>query len=440
VTGTLDEPELPVIGIGVDFGTSNSVIGLLRSDGSVSFAKFADRGELLTTLPSLLCVSPSENPLHPTMRRVAGFAAIEEYLLDPSRSRLFQSLKTFLGSRSFDRTQIGSESFDLQQLIAAFLEGLFEQAALRVHSIGVPVVCGRPVRFAGVDPDDAVAESRLREAYALIGLRPKALRTEAEAAAYAYSRISRGNHFALIADLGGGTSDFSVVRISGEGPSRAIRPLSQTGIGVAGDTFDSRIVEHLIAPALGLSARYRPLDKWLPMPKWIAGELARRHRIASLRTPKVLRQLRDIGSNCDAPEAFSGLIHIVKRGLGYKLFASISTLKAALSTADQATLSFHDGPVHIEREVSRGDFENWICADVDALEEAAVQAVVQAEVEANQISAAFLTGGSSLVPLVQARFKRRFATTEFVSSDNFASVAYGLALMSADYASGGSPG
>jgi hypothetical chaperone protein len=419
--------------VGVDFGTSNSVISLLRSDGSVVFIKFADRGQLFTTLPSLLCLGPSEDPTHRGARRVAGFAAIEEYLLDPSRSRLLQSLKTHLGARSFDQTQIGAESFDLPQLIAAFLEGLFQQAGFTPDTIRVPVVCGRPVRFAGADPDDSLAEGRLREAYELAGLRARAFRTEAEAAAYAYSRTGRGNHFALIADLGGGTSDFSVVRITAEGSPPRIQPLSQTGIGIAGDTFDSRIVEHALAPLLGLSGQYRPLDKWLPMPKWIAGEVTRRHRIASLRAPKILRQLRDIGSNCDQREAFDGLIHIVRHGLGYQLFAAISALKAALSSADRATVSFHDGPVHIERDVRRAEFETWISADVDAIEETAHKALEQAGVEATQISAAFLTGGSSLVPLVQDRFKRTFASTEFILNDCFVSVAHGLALMSAEY-------
>jgi hypothetical chaperone protein len=432
VTGALDQGDFPVVGIGVDFGTSNSVIGLLRSDGSVAFVKFADRGQFSTTLPSLLCLSPGEDPAHRGAGRATGFAAIEEYLLDPSRSRLFQSLKTHLGTRSFDQTQIGAESFNLPQLIAAFLEGLFHQAGLTPHTIRVPVVCGRPVRFAGANPDDFLAEARLREAYELAGLRVRALRTEAEAAAYAYSRTRRGNHFALIADLGGGTSDFSVVRMTGEDSPPLIQPLSQTGIGVAGDTFDSRIVEHVLAPALGLSGQFRPLDKWLPMPKWIAGEVARRHRIAWLRAPRTLRQLRDIGSKCDQPEAFAGLIHIVVQGLGYELFAAISALKVSLSSADRATLSFHDGPVHIERDVGRAEFETWISADVDAIEEAADRAIEQAGVEPSQISAAFLTGGSSLVPLVQARFKRRFASAEFVLNDSFASVAHGLALMSVE--------
>jgi hypothetical chaperone protein len=433
VTEALNETDESVVGVGVDFGTSNSVIGLLRADGSVRFVKFADRGRLFTTLPTLLCLTPGEDTAHRGARRVAGFAAIEEYLADPSRSRLLQSLKTHLGARSFDQTQVGVDSFDLSQLIAAFLEGLFQQAGMTPHALGVPVVCGRPVKFAGTEPDDSLAEQRLRQAYELAGLRAPAIRTEAEAAAYAYSRTSRGKQLALIADLGGGTSDFSVVRIAAEGSAPRIQPLSQTGIGVAGDTFDARIVEHALTPLLGLSGRYRPLDKWLPMPKWIAGEVARRHRIASLRVPKILRQLRDIGSNCDQREAFDGLLHIVRSGLGYQLFAAISALKASLSSADRATVSFHDGPVRIERDVTRAEFESWISADVDAIEETARKALAQAGVAATQISAVFLTGGSSLVPLVQARFKRTFAAAEFILNDSFVSVAHGLALMSAEY-------
>lgn len=432
-TSALYQAALPVIGIGVDFGTSNSVIGLLREDGSVAFVKFADRGKLFTTLPSLLCLGPSEDPAHLWTRRVAGFAAIEEYLNDPSRSRLLQSLKSYLGTRTFDRTQVGPEFFNLPQLIAAFLEGLFQQAGLAPPGIRVPVVCGRPVKFAGRDPDDSLAEARLREAYERAGLQMRAFRTEAEAAAYAYSGTSSGSHFALIADLGGGTSDFSVVRISGEGAKRLTEPLSQTGIAVAGDTFDARIAEQIVSPALGLSGRYRPLDKWLPMPKWIAGEMTLRHRIASLRTPKMLRQLREIGSNCDQPEAFAGLIHLAGQGLGYQLFAAISELKVSLSSADWATFRFRAGLEDIVRDVSRTELEAWIGADVQAIEETAHSAIEHAGIDASEISVVFLTGGSSLVPLVRRRFGERFASSEFISNDSFASVAYGLALMAAEY-------
>jgi hypothetical chaperone protein len=431
--GVSDQADLSVVGIGVDFGTSNSVIGLLRADGSVVFAQFADRGERFTTLPSVLCLSPSEDPAHPGTRRVAGFAAIEEYLYDPSRSRLLQSLKSYLGARTFDRTQVGAESFNLPQLISAFLDGLFQQAELTPRANGVPVVCGRPVKFAGKDPDDSLAEARLREAYEMTGVGARAFRTEAEAAAYAYSRTSRGNHFALIADLGGGTSDFSVVRISGEGSQRLTEPLSQTGIAVAGDTFDARTAEQIVAPALGLCGHYRPLDKWLPMPKWIAGELAMRHRVAALRTPKMLRLLREIGSKSDQPEAFAGLIRIAGQGLGYQLFAAIAALKVSLSSSEQATFRFHDGLAEIVRVVSRAEFETWIRADVEAIEATAQRAVELAGVDAAAISVVFLTGGSSLVPLVQQRFRRRFASSQFVSNDNFASVAHGLALMAAEY-------
>jgi len=433
VTDALNETDESVVGVGVDFGTSNSVIGLLRADGSVRFVKFADRGRFFTTLPTLLCLSPGDDPAHRGARRVAGFAAIEEYLADPSRSRLLQSLKTHLGARSFDKTQVGADSFDLSQLIAAFLEGLFQQAGMTPHALRVPVVCGRPVKFAGTDPDDSLAEARLRQAYGLAGLRAPAIRTEAEAAAYAYSRTSRGNQLALIADLGGGTSDFSVVRITGDSLPRLIEPLSQSGIGVAGDTFDARIVEQVLAPLLGLSGQFRPQDKWLPMPNWIAWEVARRHRVASLRTPKILRQLRDIGSKCDQPEAFAGLVHIVAQGLGYQLFAAIAALKVSLSSTDQAIMSFHNGPVHIERDVSRADFETWISADLDAIEGAADQAIKQAGVEPTQVSAVFLTGGSSLVPLVRARFKNKCPSAVFALNDSFSSVAQGLALMSAEY-------
>lgn len=132
----------------------------------------------------------------------------------------------------------------------------------------LPLVIGRPIEFAGASPNDALAQSRLDAAFALVGHRPDQVRLEPEAAAYAFARTTRGRHLVLVADLGGGTSDFSVVQVDADEQRPTITPLAQTGIGIAGDRFDYSIVYNAVCPSLGMGSSFRPESKPLPIPHW----------------------------------------------------------------------------------------------------------------------------------------------------------------------------
>lgn len=178
--------------------------------------------------------------------------------------RFLQSLKTHLSSRAFQETRLFGKLFQLEDLIGVFLSDL---SAGLDGLASTPLVSGRPVVFAGERPDEELALRRLKASYAKAGMPHVDFGYEPLGAAYWYARDLKTPQTMLVADFGGGTSDFSVMRFEpgGTGRLEAI-PLSHSGVGVAGDTFDYRIIEHAISPRLGKGTQYRSFEKLLPIP------------------------------------------------------------------------------------------------------------------------------------------------------------------------------
>jgi hypothetical chaperone protein len=258
------------------------------------------------------------------------------------------------------------------------------------------------------------------------------VRLEPEAAAYAFARKTRGRHLVLVADLGGGTSDFSVVEVdAGELPK--ITPLAQTGIGIAGDRFDYALVYNAVCPALGLGSQFRPESKPLPIPLWIYANFSSWHQLSMMNNRQTLRQITEILHSAVDQQAFEGLVHVIRNEEGFSLFQAVSKAKQELTVDGSARLLFKAGPVHIDRVVSRSDFERWIAADLASVAATAEAALASAGVSASQITRVFMTGGSALVPAVREVFARKFGIDKLVGGEEFSSVAQGLALMGAGH-------
>src|SRR5437868_11672987 len=253
------------VALGIDFGTSNTVIAIV-DDASATHILNVRCNELSSrTLPSILCFQPNE--LHPRERPMssAGADAIADYVRRAGPARLMQSMKSFLGSKSFVETRVFSHAYTLPQLVSELLRHLY--VATDAHSLlaSHPLVIGRPIQFAGTFPDDALAQTRLTEAFCSAGRAPDQVRLEPEAAAYAFAKRAQGRHVVLVADLGGGTSDFSVAMIKAITTQPEITPLAQTGVGIAGDRFDYNIVFRAVCPALGMGSTFKPEAKRLPI-------------------------------------------------------------------------------------------------------------------------------------------------------------------------------
>ena len=417
-------PPRPVLGI--DFGTTNTVLALLNPDGSTSTARFGTQD----VFRSVLCFWAEHygagTAQGSRLRHEAGPAAIEAYLDDPLDSRLIMSMKTYLAQRSFTETTIFGRRFTLEALVATFLRSFL--AAAQVDPAGLRIVAGRPVRFAGERTDDDFGETRLRAAFAEAGMAGMDVAYEPEGAGYRFARTLNAPATVLIGDFGGGTSDFSLLRFI---PGKGVEPLGHSGVGLAGDVFDFRIIDHVIAPRLGKGGTYRVMGgSELPVPPEWYSSFARWHRLSLMKNPRTLRDMREVMRNARDPHRLANLIALIEDEMGYRLYQTVSAAKAALSSAESTRLSFHHKELEIDTEITREQFEGWIEADI-AQFAGAIDRVL-AEAGSPAVDHVFLTGGTSFVPAVRRLFDGRFGAERVSTGGEFVSVAEGLALIARD--------
>ena len=413
--------------IGIDFGTTNSVVAVLGADGTVTTARFPAGQEMLDVFRSVLCFWNEEARASVTLRHAAGPAGIEAYLDDPLDTRLIMSMKSYLAQRSFQETRIYGRPFTLQQMIATFLRSLAASAGLQLD--GARIIAGRPVRFAGELADDSLGDLRLRESYAAAGMPDVETALEPEAAGYRFARRLTAPATVLIGDFGGGTSDFSVLRYA---PGAGVTPLGHAGIGIAGDMFDYRIIDQVISPLLGKGDTYRIMGQDLPVPPEYFSAFARWHRLSLMKAPKTVREIGEVARASAHPERLRGLLTVIEDELGYQLYQTVSGVKAALSRADEAPLSFRVKGLTIERTVTRAAFEGWIAEDVAAIGTTIDRALAEAGVSGEAVDHVFLTGGTSFVQAVRRLFTDRFGAGKVTAGGEFVSVAEGLALIGRD--------
>ena len=369
------------------------------------------------------------------LRTAGGPQALEHVLGHPGEGRFVQSIKTYLGSRAFTETRLYGKRFTIEDLVATFLGHLApEREALLAGVSGV--VAGRPVVFAGDAPDEALAVRRLGAAFAQAGFGDVALAYEPLGAAYWYARNLTRDQTVLVADFGGGTSDFSVIRFRRGGGRQDAEALAHGGVGLAGDTFDYRLIERYVAPQLGRGSHYRSFDKLLPIPAYIHAAFSQWHQLSWLKAPQTMSELRKLQAASDAPEALERLIDFVDLDLGFELYQAISALKVRLSEAETARLDFDSSGIRLEAEVTRAAFEELIAPDLARIACAADDTLERAGLGYGDIDAVFTTGGTSQVPAVRRLFVERFGEGKLHAAHPLQSVASGLALYAQDRAMG----
>jgi len=437
------------VAVGFDFGTTNSSVALSDRDGNMQFVSFPTQGTESFSFRSVLYFEQTKLPSGiKKMHALAGPAAIEHYLQADEQGRLIQSLKSHLPSRTLTGTEIFGRRYRLEDLISRMLSDLRKQAEMQWDRPVRRAVVGRPVSFVGAETeaDQQFALSRLREAFTLAGFEQVEFEMEPVAAAYAYEATLDHDELILIGDFGGGTSDFSILRVGPEVRRRGRKQqdmLGNSGVGLAGDAFDARIIRKLVSPALGSDSEARSLNKLLPaVPAWIYANLERWHYLSFLRTNNVREILKSARLRALEPEKIAALITIIDEDLGYQLHQSVQRLKYELSSKESAEFCFHDGSPHtasmnlatiaLRIPVTRAAFEGWIGEDLAAIETCVDGLLKTAGVGRRAVDRVFLTGGSSFVPAVRRIFSSRFGEERIRSGNEFISVAHGLALKAAE--------
>jgi hypothetical chaperone protein len=423
--------------IGIDFGTTNSSIAFAERSDEVQLAKFPYLGGLTDAYRSLLYLQQVREGGVNTLKSWTGPDGIEHYLSTDVKGRLIQSLKSFLSSRTLHGTEVFGRRYTVEDLIARILKDLREKAE---HQFGIKIrsaVAGRPVHFVGAEnqEDDSYAEARLRSAFALAGYESVQFEMEPVAAAHYYESTLDHDELILIGDFGGGTSDFSLLHVGPTVRRRGRVPgdiVGNAGVGIAGDSFDAKIIRNLVSPALGAGSQLRSLGKILTVPNWVYIRLERWHHLSLLRGRDVLNMLRGVHAQSLEPEKIGALIHFIKEDLGFHLHRAVQKVKVDLSNESLARFQFSDGFVELTAVVERRSFEEWISEELGQIARCVDSLLNSSGILPKDVDMVFLTGGSSFVPAVRRIFETRFGEKRIRGGNEFTSVARGLALKAMD--------
>ena len=416
------------LAIGVDFGTTNTVVALSDGSGPARLVAFDTPAGADPTFRSTLSFNPDASDL--TGRAVnAGPWAIEAYLDDPGDTRFIQSFKSYAASPLFTETRILGRRYTFEDMLSTFLLRLRDSGGEVLNHRDVRIIVGRPVRFVGAAPDAGLALRRYQLAFERLGFTDVRYVHEPVAAAFYFARRLEEDATVLVADFGGGTSDFSIIRFERKDRVLSSRPLGQSGVGVAGDAFDFRIIDNLVSPALGKGSSYRDFDNVLSVPSRYYASFARWDQLALMQVSRDMRDIRGLVRKSLEPEKLERLIELIDGNHGYPLYQAVSRLKETLSTETRARFSFHAGSIALETTVDRATFSAWIAQELTAIERAVDEAMADAGLTSDQIDRVFLTGGSSFVPAVRDIFDARFGAARIASGSELESIASGLALI-----------
>lgn len=420
--------------LGLDFGTTNSVAALAdpANPGRVLPVSFPDGDTTHSVFRSALDFWTEGNRDSRRTLVEAGPWAIAHFVESPEGSRFLQSFKTFAASPSFRSTSIHGRSFRFEDLLSSFLGRFADHAAPEVSPLPRRLVVGRPVTWAGAAPDPLLAQTRYDTAFRASGFDEIHYVHEPVAAAFWFARSLKKDATVLVADFGGGTSDFSIVRFTVGADGVHAHPLAQTGVGIAGDGFDFRIIDRVVSPHLGKGSRYKSFGKWLEVPAHYFADFARWNRLAVMKTGETLRELGRLAAASEDPTGLEQLIEVIEEDLGYPLYRAVNEVKTALSRAEETKLVFRYRDISIEETVRRADFETWIADDLEKIRVSFEEAITRAGLADHEIDRVFLTGGTSFVPAVRRMFEDRFGPARIETGDQLLSIAYGLALIGAE--------
>jgi hypothetical chaperone protein len=416
---------------GVDFGTSNSVI-VLSSDES---------GEpMVIREPSLMYFA--EDP-DSTATRFCGSEALDRYVEAGMTGRFFQSIKTVLPDPLFTQTVINGKRFTPEDLVAVMLRYLRSRIEEASGAEVRRAVIGRPARFSSDPEGEALAESRLLAATRQAGFDDVIFEFEPVAGAQSYLHRATGEPLVFVADHGGGTSDFTVMKIragdegnaggsaiAGRVGTAAGEVLATWGIRAGGDDFDAEIMWNRVVELFGYGTSYESFGQYLPVPVHIFRMISRWDQIHFLKTTKYREELRSYLRSSDNPLPIRRLIKLVEENLGLFVARAVEAAKIELSTAATGVVRYEKDRLRIAEEVSRSQFDEYLSHWIESIAEAVDHTLQLAGVLPGDIDAVFMTGGSSLVPAVRDIFEQRFGRPSIVGdSRRFQSVAEGLALL-----------
>jgi hypothetical chaperone protein len=412
--------------LGLDFGTTNSVATLPDGQGQSRAIHFAHEQDLVQACRSVLCFWQEEDDHRAKAMMEVGPWAIDRFLELGGDCRFIQSFKTFAASPFFTSTVIQNKAWLFEDLLAAFLRRLSERAS---EPFPKRVLVGRPVRFSGSHSDENLARTRYQAALTKAGFDDIDHVYEPVAAAFFFAQRLTSDATILVADFGGGTSDFSIIRFRRGQKMRSAEALAHCGVGIAGDSFDERIIDHLVSPLFGKGSHYASDGKVLPVPLAFYGRFSQWNQLSIMRHTRDYQELQKLAKQALQPKKIHAFLDFLDAEVNYHLYRSITAVKTTLSYEEQATFRLSFGGNEIVKSLTRADFNSWIGEDLAQIDTCVTDTLIAAGLDEGGIDRVFLTGGSSFVPAVKAQFENRFGAEKVETGDQFVSIAHGLALI-----------
>lgn len=409
----------PVYG-GIDFGTSNSTVGVIENGRPRLVPLEGDD----VTLPSAIFFNFEDNGTY------FGRQAVGQYT-DAVEGRLMRALKSVLGSSLVhEKTRLKARQIAFTDIIGMFVGKLKAKLDAHAGENVETVVMGRPVQFVDDDETaDRAAQDELEKAARKQGFKNIAFQFEPIAAALDYEQSVTREELALIVDMGGGTSDFSVVRVSPERSASADRKddiLANRGVHIGGTDFDRLLSLQHVMPHLGYLTPTKDGKRNLPAGYFV--DMATWQRINLLYTPKAMSDLRQIRFEAAEPDLVDRMIDVVDHRYGHALATLVERAKITLTDSEAAAVKVDLTDAKFSAPISRAGLEETIRDDVDRVTATVSQTLADAGLKPGDITAVFLTGGSTVVPLARRSILALVPDAAVVQGDVFGSVGAGLAL------------
>ncbi len=416
----------------IDFGTSNSAIGVLGAGKAMTLVELEPGQRIMPTAVFYFADTAAGGGAAP---RCFGRAAIAAYV-DGIEGRLMRSMKSLLGSALLDQTTEigGGRGVMYRDVIAGYLHHLKACAQQRVSRPIRHAMLGRPVYFVDDDPvRDAQAQAALEAAARQVGFDEVHFQFEPIAAAFDYERSVGSEQIVLVADIGGGTSDFSVVRVGPQRRERLDRKsdiLANHGVHAAGTDFDRRIELRAILPEFGFGGFGPPrgIEPAREVPSAVYFDLATWHLINTVYNPQRVAELRGAKRDYANPRHHERLMQVLTQRYGHELAARAEAAKIDLAQHGTTHIDLDLIETRLRVAFSESEMLVSIRAEVESIVAAAKTTVARAGLKASQVDALYFTGGSTgLSPLTEA-IAAQFSAARVMRGDRFASVASGLGL------------
>jgi hypothetical chaperone protein len=408
----------------IDFGTTNSLLAAASADAVHPPIALDLPARDPTILRSVLYF-PDASRCH------YGVHALGEYAAQGMQGRLIRSIKKYLPRRSFIGTYIEERPMNLEDLIGALLGEMRARANRHFGADVTSVVLGRPARFAADDGDDRFAEYRLERSARVAGFTRIAFLPEPIAAARDFRATLTEPRTVLVGDFGGGTSDFTVMRMRAAGYD-ARDVLAIGGVSVAGDAFDSAIMRNHVAPHFGSEVTYRvPMGhNVLRMPPALMEKICSPADASLLRMQDALSFLRNVQAWSLGPDdrrRMDQLLTFVEDRLGFQLFEAIEAAKRALSDAQHSAVRFSYPTIEVNEPVTRAAFERGSERQTAAILDELDATLARAGLTADAIDVVCCTGGTARLPALRNALAERFGADKLTEFRNFHSIVHGLA-------------